>query len=261
MAAEDLRERPVSGRIRRLSVIIPAYNERNTLMEAVGRVRAVDLGGVEKEIIIVDDGSADGTSQACARLADETTRVLTHEHNMGKGAALRTGFAAATGDVVIVQDADLEYDPGEYPSLLAPIARGEADVVFGSRFQGGGAHRVLFFWHMVGNKLLTLFSNVTTNLNLTDVEAGYKVLTREVVERLHLKENRFGVEPEMVAKVAAIPGVRIYEVGISYRGRTYEAGKKISWRDGIWALVCIVRYTPLVQRALGKRPPPIVRQA
>jgi glycosyltransferase involved in cell wall biosynthesis len=247
----------MSRTIRKVSIIIPVYNERDTLATMVGRVGAVDLGDVEKEIIVVDDGSSDGTTQVCADLADRVTKVLRHQRNRGKGAALRTAFAAVTGDVVIIQDADLEYDPDDYPSLLAPIWRGEADVVFGSRFQSGSARRVLFFWHMVGNKLLTLLSDLSTNLNLTDIEAGYKVLVRQVTERLHLKENRFGVEPEIVAKVAAIPGIRIFEVGISYRGRTYDAGKKIGWKDGLWAIICIFRYMPLLQRLLRRRGEPL----
>jgi len=243
--------------IRKLSIIIPMYNERDTVAEIVARVRRVDLGAIGKEIILVDDGSVDGTSEVCTQLANQVDQVLTHERNRGKGAALRAGFAAATGDVLLVQDADLEYDPGDYPELLAPILRGQADVVFGSRFHGGGAHRVLFFWHMVGNKLITLLSNIVTNLNLTDIEAGYKVFRREVIERLQLRENRFGIEPEIVAKVAAIPGVRIYEVGISYAGRTYDAGKKIGWKDGLWAIVCILRYMPLIQRLRRRgRPQP-----
>jgi glycosyltransferase involved in cell wall biosynthesis len=249
----------VSGAIRKVSIVIPVYNERDTLAEIVARVNAVDLGDIEKEIIVVDDGSVDGTDQICASLSGRAVRTLRHERNRGKGAALRTGLAAAAGDAIIIQDADLEYDPADYPSLLAPILRGEADAVFGSRFQSGSARRVLFFWHMVGNRFLTLLSDLTTNLNLTDMEVGYKVFVRGVAERLSLKENRFGVEPEIVAKVAAIPGVRIFEVGISYRGRTYEAGKKINWRDGLWAVVCIFRYTPWLQRLLGNRPERLIR--
>ena len=240
--------------IRTISIVIPAYNERDTLAELVSRVKAVPLPGLAKEIILVDDASTDGTGEVCAQLAGQVDRVITHDRNRGKGAALRTGFAAATGDVIIIQDADLEYDPREYQSLLDPILQGQADVVFGSRFLGVGPHRVLFFWHMLGNRLLTLLSNMSTNLNLTDMECCYKVFRREVLDRLRLRENRFGIEPEITAKVAAIRGVRIYEVGVSYAGRTYEYGKKITWKDGVWAMACILRYSPLVQRLLGRRP-------
>lgn len=241
----------------KLSIIIPVYNERETLAEIVARVRGVDLGGLAREIIVVDDGSTDGTAEVCASLAGQVDRVISHPRNRGKGAAVRSGLEAATGGLVLVQDADLEYDPRDYPELLRPIIEGHADAVFGSRFIGAGPHRVLLFWHMLGNRLLTLLSNITTNLNLTDIEACYKAFRREVVDRLQLRENRFGIEPEMVAKVAAIPGVRIYEVGVSYAGRTYREGKKIGWRDGLWALVCVVRYAPLIQRLLGRRPAPL----
>jgi glycosyltransferase involved in cell wall biosynthesis len=220
----------------RLSVVIPVYNEVRTIEEVVARVRAIPL---EKEILIVDDGSTDGTRQ---RLEDivrhDDVKVLYQERNKGKGAALRTGFAAATGDVVIIQDADLEYDPRDYTALLEPILDGRADVVYGSRFLGG-PHRVLFFWHYVGNRVLTLMSNAVSNLNLTDMETGYKVFRREILNDLPLRSNRFGFEPEFTVKVAKRM-LRVYEVPISYSGRTYAEGKKITWRDGIAAIFTIL---------------------
>ncbi|BCS35197.1 glycosyl transferase [Luteitalea sp. TBR-22] len=223
----------------RLTVVIPVYNEVHTLLHLIERVQAV---AVEKDIVLVDDCSTDGTRDLLRGTTfPPNVRVLYHERNQGKGAALRTGFTAATGDVVIIQDADLEYDPEEYPKLLKPIAEGKADVVFGSRFAGGETHRVLYFWHSLGNKFLTLCSNAFTNLNLTDMETCYKVFRREVLQQITVEENRFGFEPEITAKVAKLR-VRIYEVGISYSGRTYEEGKKIGWRDGVRALWCIVKY-------------------
>jgi glycosyltransferase involved in cell wall biosynthesis len=222
----------------RLSVVIPVYNEVGTIEEIVSRVRAVPL---EKEILIVDDGSTDGTRQ---RLEDivgrDDVKVLYHERNKGKGAALRTGFAAATGDVVITQDADLEYDPRDYRALLEPILDGRADVVYGSRFLGG-PHRVLFFWHYVGNRVLTLLSNALSNLNLTDMETGYKVFRREILSDLPLRSNRFGFEPEFTVKIAKRM-LRVYEVPISYSGRTYAEGKKITWRDGVVAIFALLRF-------------------
>ena len=227
----------------KLSVVIPCYNEVKTIRQIVDAVRAAPVA--EKEIIIVDDGSRDGTRELLrAEIASLVDQVLYHEKNQGKGAALRTGLAAATGDLVVVQDADLEYDPQEYPRLIKPILDGKADVVFGSRFQGGQAHRVVYFWHMLGNRFLTLASNMATNLNLTDMETCYKVFRREVVQKIRIEEDRFGFEPEITAKVAKLR-VPLYEVGISYYGRTYEEGKKIGWRDGFRALWVIVKYNCL----------------
>ena len=224
----------------KLSIVIPCYNEARTIRIIVDRVRAAPVP--DKEIIIVDDCSRDGTRDLLrTEIAPLVDQVIYHANNQGKGAALRTGFAAATGDVVIVQDADLEYHPNEYPKLLQPILDGRADVVFGSRFSGGDAHRVVYFWHMVGNKFLTLFSNMATNLNLTDMETCYKMCRREVLQKITIEENRFGFEPEITAKIARLR-VPIYEVGITYSGRTYEEGKKIGWRDGFRALYAIVKY-------------------
>jgi glycosyltransferase involved in cell wall biosynthesis len=224
----------------KLSIVIPCYNEAKTIRQIVERVRAAPVP--DKEILIVDDCSRDGTRELLEReIAPLVDRIIYHEVNRGKGAALRTGFAAATGDVVIVQDADLEYDPQEYPRLIGPIVEGKADVVFGSRFMGAEAHRVVYFWHMVGNKFLTLLSNMFTNLNLTDMETCYKAFRREVLSKIAIQEDRFGFEPEITAKVARL-GCVIYEVGISYYGRTYAEGKKIGWRDGIRAFYAIVKY-------------------
>lgn len=222
-----------------LSVIIPCYNERKTIRKIVEKVRSAVTDDLE--IIIVNDASTDGTDAIVDKLADETVKVVHHSQNRGKGAAMDTGFQHATGDIILVQDADLEYDPRDYPELLAPILQGEADVVFGSRFMGGRPHRVVYFWHMVGNRFLTLLSNVFTNINLTDMETGYKVFTREALQDLRVEEKRFGFEPEITAKLSQ-RGARFYEVGISYYGRTYDEGKKIGWRDGVRALYVIVKY-------------------
>jgi glycosyltransferase involved in cell wall biosynthesis len=224
-----------------VSIVIPIYNEKSTLHEIVRRVRAV--GAMEiKEIILVDDCSSDGTRELLQAGFDEPVfKKIFHDVNQGKGTALRSGFAAATGAIVAIQDADLEYDPAELPGLIQPIIKGQADVVFGSRFIGGGPHRVVFFWHMIGNKGLTLLSNMMTNLNLSDMECCYKIFRREVLEQITIEENRFGVEPELTAKVSKLD-VRIYEVGISYYGRTYCEGKKIGWRDGVRAVYAILKY-------------------
>jgi len=223
----------------KLSIVIPCYNEQATITNLVAAVRAAPYP--DKEIIIVDDCSTDGTHALLDQLKAEVSQIVYHQVNQGKGAALRTGIAHATGDVVIIQDADLEYDPGEYESLVEPIKQGKADVVYGSRFLSGHPHRVLYFWHRVGNGALTLMSNMFTNLNLTDMETCYKVFRREIIQSIAIEENRFGFEPEITAKLAK-RNLRIYEVGISYYGRTYEEGKKIGWKDGVRALYCIVKY-------------------
>ena len=230
-----------------LSIIIPAYNEENTIHSILDKISEVELvNDIQKEIVIVNDASSDDTEQKIldyvARHPELTIAYFSHEKNQGKGAALRTGIKEATGDYVIVQDADLEYDPHEFNILLQPILDDFADVVYGSRFIGGKPHRILFFWHSIGNKWLTFLSNAMTNLNLTDMETCYKLWRREIIQSVNIKENRFGFEPEVTAKVSRIKGVRIYEVGISYYGRTYEEGKKINWKDGFRAIYCIMKY-------------------
>ena len=233
--------------IKTLSVIIPAYNEEATIANILTKIMEVDLtGGVQKELVVINDCSKDETEAIVLQYKKDYPKVplkyFKHEKNKGKGAALQTGIKEATGDYIIIQDADLEYDPQEFNLLLQPILDEFADVVYGSRFIGGKPHRILFFWHSIGNKWLTALSNAFTNLNLTDMETCYKMWKSELVKSVNLKENRFGFEPEVTAKVSRIPGVRIYEVGISYYGRTYEEGKKISWKDGFRAIYCIFKY-------------------
>ena len=240
MKALDLHSQ-VRSQIMKLSVVMPIYNERNTLRSVIQRVLSVPF---DIELLCVDDGSSDGSTEILSELRaeHENLRFFLQPHNMGKGAALRRGIQEATGDFVIVQDADLEYDPQDYPTLLDPLTQGKADVVYGSRFLGSGPHRVLYFWHSVGNWILTLLSNCLTNINLSDMETCYKAFRREVIQSIPIEENRFGFEPEITVKVAK-RRLRIYEVGISYWGRTYEEGKKIGWKDGVQALWCLLKYS------------------
>ena len=222
-----------------LSIIIPCYNESKTILSLIEAVKNSPVKS--REIIIVDDGSYDGTRDILNQLNDPEVRIIFHSKNKGKGAALRTGFSEAKGDICIVQDADLEYDPQEFPIVIQPILDGKADVVFGSRFQSGRPHRVVYFWHRIGNGLLTLMSNLFTDLNLSDMETCYKAFRREVIQSVNIRENRFGFEPEVTAKISKME-IRIYEVGISYYGRTYDEGKKIGWKDGVRAVYCILKY-------------------
>ncbi len=232
--------------MKRLSIIIPAYNEGNTIHLILDKIKQSQLIGIEKEIIIVNDCSKDQTEESIFKYQSNNTDIdiqyIKHEFNQGKGAAIGTGIKKATGDFVIIQDADLEYDPNEYSILLKPILDGHADVVYGSRFMGGKPHRILFFWHSIGNQFLTFISNMFTNLNLTDMETCYKLFRKEIIQTIEIKENRFGLEPEITAKISKIPNIRIYEVGISYYGRTYADGKKIGWKDGVEAIWCILKY-------------------
>jgi len=232
-----------------LSVVMPAYNEMATIEQVI---EAVLASPYTAEVVVVDDGSTDGTREALEKIDDPRVRVFLQPFNQGKGAAIRRGFAEATAAFVIVQDADLEYDPAEYSDLVAPLLADKADVVYGSRFLSGRPHRVLYFWHSLGNRLLTVVSNMFTDLNLTDMETCYKVFRREVLDSFTLEEDRFGIEPEMTAKIAA-GRWRVYEVGISYSGRTYDEGKKIGWKDGLRAFYCIVRYSPVGERLTGRR--------
>ena len=232
---------------RKLTVLVPVYNEEKTICKVLDRINSVRLiNDTEKEIIIVNDRSTDNTAAMIAKYMEEHTfnhiQLFNHDKNSGKGAAIHTGIKKATGDYIIIQDADLEYNPTEYNILLKPMIDGIADVVYGSRFMGGQAHRVLLFWHSVGNKFLTILSNMFTNLNLTDMETGYKLFKTEQLQTLKLREKRFGFEPEVTAKISNLPDIRIYEVGISYYGRTYQEGKKINWKDGFRAIYCILKY-------------------
>lgn len=232
---------------KKLSIVIPAYNEGKTIHHILNKIMEVELiNNIHKEVIIVNDCSTDDTEESILRYKDQNQNLniqyYKHEINMGKGAALHTGIKKATGEYLIIQDADLEYDPNEYNILLKPVVNGHADIVYGSRFQGGKPHRILFFFHTIGNRFLTFLSNLFTNLNISDMETCYKLFRTDIIQKINLRENRFGFEPEITAKISRIPNIRIYEVGISYYGRTYEEGKKINWKDGFRALYCILKY-------------------
>lgn len=229
-------------RINKLTIIMPAYNEESTILVSLKKAASISLGKIKKEIIVINDGSKDGTYKKLLSVKNKNIKVINKRTNQGKGAAIRDGVKAATGDVLIIQDADLEYNPDEIVKLLKPIKDGLADVVYGSRFMGGDAHRVLLFWHMVGNKFLTLLSNMLTNLDLTDMETCYKMFTKDVAKKLNIRENRFGFEPEFTVKVSKMRA-RVYEMGISYSGRNYTEGKKINWKDGVRAVYCLFRYS------------------
>ena len=239
---------------KRLSVIIPAYNERSTILDILQKVAGLEIPGIEIEIIVVNDCSTDDTKTLVEKFipeqSEKSIKLLNQEKNQGKGAAIHKGIAEAMGDYLVIQDADLEYDPEEYQDLLKPVLNGQADVVYGSRFMGDKPHRILFFWHSIGNKMLTTLSNIFTNLNLTDMETCYKLFRTDIIQKIDLREKRFGFEPEVTAKISRLPGIRIYEVGISYYGRTYEEGKKINWKDGFHAIHCILKYNIFSRKTL-----------